>query len=49
MPYHRYGEEKYKELGRAYPLSGLQGPSDLRMEQIAAEVKPVFPHVVINI
>lgn len=48
MPYHRYGEHKYEELGRHYRFSRLQVPSDSRMEEIISEIKPVFPRIVIN-
>jgi pyruvate formate lyase activating enzyme len=31
LPYHRFGESKYSQLGKAYPLQGLEPP---RREQI---------------
>lgn len=31
LPYHRFGESKYSQLGKAYPLQGLEPP---RKEQI---------------
>lgn len=33
LPYHRFGEAKYRELGRDYPLPELEPPSE---EQMAA-------------
>ena len=32
LPYHRFGESKYKQLGKEYPLTGLEPPPH---EQIA--------------
>jgi pyruvate formate lyase activating enzyme len=48
LPYHRFGEEKYKELGRTYLLSGLQEPTRAMLDQITSMIKPVFPRVFIN-
>jgi pyruvate formate lyase activating enzyme len=31
LPYHRFGEPKYRKLGEAYPLPGLEPPSAERM------------------
>lgn len=41
MPYHRYGTDKYKNLGRDYTLENLVPPSDSKMEELkkAAEQK----------
>jgi pyruvate formate lyase activating enzyme len=34
LPYHRYGEPKYAQLGRKYPLEGLKGPTQEKIEQL---------------
>jgi len=36
LPYHRIGEPKHARLGLAYPLAGLQAPSQQRIESLAA-------------
>ena len=35
LPYHKFGEAKYKRLGREYKLKGLQPPDKGRMEERA--------------
>ncbi|RKY67342.1 MAG: glycyl-radical enzyme activating protein [Candidatus Latescibacterota bacterium] len=35
LPYHKFGEAKYKRLGREYKLKGLQPPDKGRMEEVA--------------
>jgi pyruvate formate lyase activating enzyme len=42
LPYHRFGEGKYRELGRDYPLAGVGPPSEEQMAalyRIAQEAK----------
>ena len=34
LPYHKMGMDKYKRLDMKYKLSGMEKPSDARMEQI---------------
>ena len=34
LPYHRFGEGKYQQLGRVYPLAGLEPPCKERMEAL---------------
>ena len=36
LPYHRFGEAKYRELGRSYPMAGLEPPSPKRMAMLAS-------------
>jgi pyruvate formate lyase activating enzyme len=36
LGYHRFGESKYRRMGRAYRLEGTQPPPRERMEQVAA-------------
>jgi len=36
LPYHATGEAKFARLGKDYALAGLQSPSPLRMESLAA-------------
>jgi pyruvate formate lyase activating enzyme len=36
MPYHRYGEGKYKMLDRRYRLSKLTSPEDSQIEKLAS-------------
>ena len=31
LPYHRYGEDKYKYLGRDYTLKDITSPTDEKM------------------
>ena len=35
LPYHPFGEPKYRELGRDYPLPDLQPPSPERMAELS--------------
>lgn len=39
LPYHRFGEPKYAQLGRRYELSGLRPPSDERMQALRRIVR----------
>lgn len=34
LPYHRYGEDKYRFLGHKYPFAGKEGIDDTRIEQL---------------
>lgn len=36
LAYHRFGEVKYAQLGRPYPLPGLEPPSEERMRELGA-------------
>jgi pyruvate formate lyase activating enzyme len=38
LPYHRFGEPKYGQLGRDYPLSGIKPPDSEQMENLRAIV-----------
>ena len=41
LPYHRFGEPKYAELGLAYPLPGVEPPPAAQIDalnRIVAEV-----------
>jgi pyruvate formate lyase activating enzyme len=43
LPYHGFGEPKYRKLGRSYPLEQVKPPSETRMaalRAIAAQVAP---------
>jgi pyruvate formate lyase activating enzyme len=43
LPYHRFGEPKYRKLGRTYPLDEAEPPSEERMtalREIAARLSP---------
>ncbi len=39
LPYHKMGMDKYKRLKMTYKLSGMEKPSDKRMEEIADKFK----------
>lgn len=39
LPYHKIGMDKYKRLGLQYKLTGLERPSDKRMDDIAMKFK----------
>jgi pyruvate formate lyase activating enzyme len=32
LPYHKFGEDKYARLGKAYPLTGAQAPSAAHLD-----------------
>jgi pyruvate formate lyase activating enzyme len=34
LPYHRFGESKYSQLGKAYPLQGLEPPAKEHIEDL---------------
>jgi pyruvate formate lyase activating enzyme len=34
LPYHRFGESKYDQLGKAYPLQGLEPPPKEQIEDL---------------
>jgi pyruvate formate lyase activating enzyme len=34
LPYHRYGEEKYRYLGREYPFAGKKNIEDRKIERL---------------
>jgi pyruvate formate lyase activating enzyme len=38
LGYHRFGESKYRRMGRTYRLDGTQPPSRERMEEVAARL-----------
>lgn len=35
LPYHKLGMDKYKRLNLTYPLTGMERPTDQRMNQVA--------------
>lgn len=39
LPYHRAGVDKYRRLGRGYPLPDTAPPPEARMEDIAARLR----------
>jgi pyruvate formate lyase activating enzyme len=39
LPYHRFGESKYSQLGKAYPLQGLEPPPKQRIEDLRQLLK----------
>jgi pyruvate formate lyase activating enzyme len=39
LPYHRFGEPKYRKLGRVYPLAELEPPSAERMAELRQVVE----------
>ena len=39
LPYHRYGTDKYKSLGREYTLCDIVPPTQQKMEELKAEVQ----------
>jgi pyruvate formate lyase activating enzyme len=39
LPYHRLAEEKYRSLGRPYPLDGLRTPPRERLEEMAERLR----------
>jgi pyruvate formate lyase activating enzyme len=46
LPYHGFGEPKYRKLGRSYRLSHVEPPSEARMaalRAISAQVAPLEP------
>ena len=43
LPYHRYAQDKYARLGRAYVLAGLMPPKDERMQELAELVRSHGP------
>ena len=36
LPYHRFGEYKWREMGLAYPLRGMKTPSKETIERVKA-------------
>jgi pyruvate formate lyase activating enzyme len=39
LPYHPIGEEKYRRMGRTYPLDDVRMPSQARMAEIASRLR----------
>jgi pyruvate formate lyase activating enzyme len=39
LPYHRFGESKYRHLGRIYPLEGVHPPSQEHIEDLRQLLK----------
>ncbi|MBR6736757.1 MAG: glycyl-radical enzyme activating protein [Clostridia bacterium] len=39
LPYHRLGQDKYKGLSRNYTLSGIEPPTDEKMERLKSVAK----------
>jgi pyruvate formate lyase activating enzyme len=48
LPYHRYGESKYQQIGKDYPLERIELPDRERMMKILALAKDIFPRVMIE-
>jgi pyruvate formate lyase activating enzyme len=48
LGYHRFGESKYRRLGRAYRLEGMQPPSRERMEEVAGRLRAAGLETVIR-
>jgi pyruvate formate lyase activating enzyme len=42
LPYHRFGEAKYRELGRDYPLPEVQPPSEEQMAELSRIAETVI-------
>jgi pyruvate formate lyase activating enzyme len=43
LPYHGFGESKYRQLGKEYPLRELEAPSEqqmARLREVAGAVPP---------
>ena len=40
LPYHRFGEPKYRQIDKRYPLQGLEPPTDREMEMLKAAAEP---------
>jgi len=34
LPYHRFGESKYSQLGKVYPLRGMEPPPKEQIEDL---------------
>lgn len=43
LPYHGFGEPKYRKLGRTYPLEHVKPPSEARMASLRAIAARVAP------
>lgn len=39
LPYHRFGSDKYKGLGRAYTMENIETPSDEKMQELKTAVE----------
>jgi pyruvate formate lyase activating enzyme len=48
LPYHRFGESKYQQIGKDYPLERIELPDRERMMKILALAKDIFPRVMIE-
>jgi pyruvate formate lyase activating enzyme len=48
LPYHTYGEYKYKQLGRTYPLTGVKPPSQESIDKAVGVFKKYFKEVYIR-
>lgn len=42
LPYHTYGKHKYETIGQAYPLEGVQEPSEEEVERARAILEQYF-------
>lgn len=48
LPYHTLGVHKYTEMGRDYPLVGVETPTNEQVEQAAQVLKKYFANVVVH-
>ncbi len=48
LPYHRLAEDKYRRLGRPYPLKGLLSPKKEHMEKLADDLRSYDIEVLIG-
>lgn len=49
LPYHRLGQDKYKGLGREYPMAGVTPPTNEEMEALAAAARAAAPRLHVQI
>jgi pyruvate formate lyase activating enzyme len=48
LPYHSYGEPKYRKLGRQYPMSGMESPDDNIVQDIAKLLETYVDRVTVG-
>lgn len=42
LPYHNYGESKYRQIGREYQLKGIEPPKEKEMAALVEEAKAII-------